>query len=73
MNVLISGDNAKKKYKHITWMPENQQSFEILKATCTDTPILAYTDYTKPFRLNTDVSKTGLGDVLYQQQDDGSF
>ena len=73
LNVLISGDNAKKKYKLITWTPEHQQSFEILKTTCTDTPILAYANYTKPFRLNTDASKTGLGAVLYQQQDDGSF
>ena len=75
LNVLISGDNAKKKYKRITWMPEHQQSFEILKATCTDTPIsqISYADYKKLFRLDTDASKTGLGAVLYQQQDDGSF
>ena len=73
LNALISGENAKKKYKHITWTSEHQQSFDALKATCVDTPILAYADYTKPFWLNTDASRTGLGAILYQQQDDGTF
>ena len=34
---------------------------------------MAYADYTKPFCLNTDASTTGLGAVLYQQQNDGSY
>ena len=33
--------------------------------------ILAYADYKKPFRLNTDASEKGLGVILYQTQDDG--
>ena len=35
--------------------------------------MLAYADYKKPFRLNTDASEKGLGSVLYQQQADGTF
>ena len=31
---------------------------------------MAYADYTRPFRLNTDASERGLGAVLYQQQSD---
>ena len=73
LNTLISGGNAKKKYKRVDWTEEHQQSFQALKSACTDTPILAYADYTKPFRLNTDASTTGLGAVLYQQQNDGSY
>ena len=47
-------------------------SIEKLKDACTDTLILAYTNYKKPFRLNTDASEKGLGAVLYQTQDDGT-
>ena len=35
-------------------------------------PILAYADYSKCFRVHTDISKQGLGAVLYQDQDDGT-
>ena len=38
---------------------------------CTEAPVLAYTDYTKPFKVHTDASADGLGAVLYQEQDDG--
>ena len=36
---------------------------------CTTTPIIAYADFGKPFKLHTDVSVVGLGAVLYQVQD----
>ena len=42
-----------------------------LKAICSECPVLAYADYTKPFVLHTDASTTGLGAVLYQKQEDG--
>ena len=35
------------------------------------TPVLAFANYTKPFLLETDVSKDGLGVVLSQKQTDG--
>ena len=35
--------------------------------------MLAYADYKKSFRLNMDASELGLGSVLYQQQEDGTF
>ena len=38
---------------------------------CSQTPTLAYANYTKPFKLHTDASENGLGAVLYQKQDDG--
>ena len=73
LNQLISGDNAKKKYHKMEWNDEHGQAFQLLKGACMDTPVLAYANYKKPFHLNTDTSKTGLGAVLYQQQDDGTF
>ena len=72
LNKLISGDNAKKKHRKVEWTDECQEAFEKLKEACTDTPILAYADYKKPFRLNTDASERGLGAVLYQTQEDGT-
>ena len=42
-----------------------------MKAICSECPVLAYADYTKPFVLHTDASTTGLGVVLYQKQEDG--
>ena len=71
LNKLISGDNMKKKNKRVEWTPECEESFERLKRICTDTPVLAYADYEKPFKLTTDASKKGLGAVLSQIGTDG--
>ena len=38
-----------------------QQSFADLKHLCTTAPILAYTDFTTPFKLHTDACGSGLG------------
>ena len=54
------------------WTAECKQAFEQLKQLCIQTPILAYANYKKPFKLNTDTSENGLGAVLYQRQDDGT-
>ena len=52
------------------WTKEWQVVFEHLSHLCSQTPILAYANYQKPFKLHTDASKHGLGVVLYQKQDD---
>ena len=67
---MISGDNANRKKALVNWTPECQLAFEQLKDLCTSTPILAYTDYKKPFQLQTDASDLGLGAVLYQVDND---
>ena len=73
LNKLISGENAKKKHSKVDWTDECQTAFELLKETCTNTTVLAYVNYKRPFHLNTDGSEKGLGAVLYQQQDNGTF
>ena len=49
------------------------KAFETLKQACMNSPVLAFTDYTKDFLLETDTSKGGLGAVLSQKQEDGWF
>ena len=44
-----------------------------LKQACMSAPILAFTNYTKDFLLETDASKEGLGVVLCQKQADGQY
>ena len=74
LNLLITGDSSKSKNKRtkVDWNQECEEAFEKLKEICTQTPVLGYADYTKPFRLNTDASTEGLGAALYQKQEDGT-
>ena len=72
INQLVSRDNANKKKNVVDWTSECQNAFEHLKCLCSQTPILAYADYTKPFQLHTDASESGLGVVLYQKQTNGT-
>ena len=71
LNELISGDNSKKKKKEVQWTSECQEAFEALKEHCCTTPVLAYADYMKPFKLHTGASDLGLEAVLYQQDENG--
>ena len=52
---------------------EALKGFEVLKQACMTAPVLAVTDYTKPFLLETDVSKDGLRAVLSQKQANGWY
>ena len=72
INQLVSGENANKKMASVNWTNECQVVFEHLKHLCSQTPILAYANYTKPFKPHTDASENSLGAVLYQKQDDGT-
>ena len=49
---LISGENSAKKWNSIRWDLECQETFDKLKELCTTTPILAYADFGKPFKLH---------------------
>ena len=53
------------------WTTECQWCLEELKCRLTTTPVLAYSDYSRPFILDTDVSDFGIGAVLAQCDDDG--
>ena len=50
-----------KRNLQVEWLEECQQAFEQLKQLCSQTPILAYANYKKPFKLHADASENGLG------------
>ena len=54
------------------WDDRCQFSFDDLKHLCTMAPILAYANFTRPFKHHTNTCGSGLGDVLYQTHDDGT-
>ena len=73
LKVLISRDNAKSQKKLVEWNGDCETAFQKLKTLCSEKPILAYADYSKPFHLQTDASEKGLGAVLYQKLNDGTM
>ena len=48
-------------------------AFQELKLKCITATMLAFTDFHKPFLLETDASGDGLGAVLSQKQEDGCY
>lgn len=56
------------------WDQEQQKAFEKARSQLSKVPSLAYYDHTKPTALHTDASRLrGLGFVLKQQQQDGTW
>ena len=53
--------------------PEACEAVRMLKEKILTSPLLAFPDFTKPFLLEMDASKEGLGAILSQKQDDGRF
>ena len=66
---LISGENTSNTNKFTKWNEGCEQAFRKLKELCDVAPILAYMDFTTPFKLHTDACRLGLGTVLYQNSD----
>ena len=53
--------------------PEAEEAVRVLKEKISSAPVLVFPDFDKPFLLETDKSKEGLGAVLSQKQDDGCY
>ena len=69
----LGGEGASRKLEQVSLSEDALKAFEALKQACMTAPILAFADYTKPFFLETDASKDGLGAVLSQKQADGQY
>jgi hypothetical protein len=54
------------KKKPWRWESIHQQVFDEVKAITTKEVVLAYSDFTKPFKIYTDASTTQLGVVITQ-------
>ena len=53
--------------------PEAQEVVRALKGKIQSVPVLVFLDFDKPFLLEMDTSKEGLGAVLSQKEDDGHY
>ena len=71
LSKYLTWEGVSRKSEWVSLMGDVLKSFKALKQACMATPILAFADYTKPFLLETDASKDGLGAVLSQKQADG--
>jgi len=79
LNNLLAGHPTKAKAKSsksakpakFVWAEEQQHAFDDLKDRITHPPVLAYADFSRPFKIHTDASKRGLRAALYQVDDDG--
>ena len=69
----LSGEGASKKNEQVMLMENALGTFKTLKKACHKAPMLVLNDFNKPFLLETDVSKLGLGTVLSQKQTDGRY
>ena len=67
----LSGEGASKKNKCVTLTEEALDAFRMLEKVFLEVPVLAFADFNKPFFLETDTSKLGLGAVLSQKQTNG--
>ena len=73
LNDLLEGEASKLKSEELELTPEALKAFEELKMKCMTAPLLVFADFKKPFRLETDTLKEGLGAILLQELDDGQY
>ena len=73
LNNLLGCGNSKLKNHPVTLTPTAEEAFYTLKKKCATTPVLAFGDLKRPFLLETDTSKYGLGTILQQIQEDGKY
>ena len=73
LNEHLARKGASRKSGQVSLSEDALEAFQALKQAPMSSPILAFTDYTKDFLLETDASKEGLGAVLFQKQADRHY
>ena len=71
LNALLVGSSmnkSKRKKDAFEWGKAHDTAFRTIIENQSNPPVLAYTDYRRPFNLLIDASTSGLGAVLYQEQ-----
>ena len=68
-NIAAPLNRLLEKSKPFEWTDECMAAYEKLKAVLLQRPVVAYPDFSIPFRLYTDASNVGLGVILAQQQE----
>ena len=58
LNDLLSAENSHLKSKPVVLTPEAKSAFEELKMKCLQVPVLQFTDFNKPFLLETDAFRS---------------
>ena len=73
LNDFLEGEASKLKNEELELTLEALQAFEDLKKKCMTAPVLVFANFKKPFWLETDASREGLGTVLLQESDDRQY
>ena len=68
-NIATPLNRLLEKNKPFDWTDECMAAYERLKALLLQRPVVAYPDFSIPFRLYTDASNVGLGAISAQQQE----
>ena len=69
LNEHLAGEGASRKLEWVLLSEDALKAFKALKQVCMKASNFGFTDYTKLFLLETDVSKDGFGAVLSQKQE----
>ena len=73
LNDLLGCGNSKLKNHPVSLTTATKEAFYTLKKKCAMAHVLAFADLKRPFLLEMDASKYGLGAVLQQVQEDRKF
>ena len=57
LNGLLSGKGTSRKLERVSLPKDALRAFDALKWVCMSAPVLAFTDYTKEFLVETNASK----------------
>ena len=73
LSEYLAGAGASKRSEWVSPTEDAMKALKALKQVCMTAPVLVFTDYTKPFLLETDACKDRLGAVLSQKWEDGKY